>query len=91
MCSCHSGDHIALDHIQTDIYQQATLRNYNRNTALESSEIDYMGWGGDGSFKLDPSLFLGIAIIFNAHLPMKSNESVNGQEESCFQNNTVTL
>ena len=41
MDNCYSADDIAEDHTHTDI--TASLRNHNKNTALNRSVIDYWG------------------------------------------------
>ena len=47
MGSCYSDDHIAGDHIHTDI-TTCNIEEHSRSTALERSVIDNWGGGREG-------------------------------------------
>ena len=64
MGSCYSADHIAGDHIHTDI----TCNIKEPQQKLEQSVIDYLGWVGRGlkHVSLDPnSRFCSIQNIWS--------------------------
>ena len=75
MGSCYSGDHIAGDHIHTDI-TRCNIDNHNRSTTLERSVIDY--WHIYEIVLQDPLISPSTSVMVqpneNNYHPFNSNE-----------------